>query len=274
MSSTQTPNSASSSHAHRVSNSEIDSLSVGKTVAAKEPSEQCLNSVQFSLAELFWVIVAVAVVLAIATPFLRTLPQSAFNTAISVVSVQTIAIVAVIGFLSYRRKQMLEKSGKRIALGSSSESPSVKWAIFFSYFSIFVTVVTQLFISVVLIWAISGTDWPDFFPTFAKIAIVLGQSMGPMICMTQSIRFLRWRVHSDAVEFFENGVAVFDLLSPWGKVELRRSQFHQDRIMVYYREYQSSVMVWLDKSEIDGLLLCAADKCRDFVEHNAPHTKI
>ena len=69
--------------------------------------------------------------------------------------------------------------------------------------------------------------------------------MGPMIVMTQSIRFLRWRVRSDTVEFFENGVAILDLLSPWSKVELRRSQFHQDRIMVYYREYQSSVMVWL-----------------------------
>lgn len=115
MLSIQTPNSASPYNAERVSSSEIDRLPVGKTVAAEEPSKQCLNPVQFSLAELFWVSVAVAVVLAIATPFLRKLPQSAFNTAISVVSVQAIAIVAIIGFLFYRRKQMLEKSGKRIA---------------------------------------------------------------------------------------------------------------------------------------------------------------
>ena len=82
--------------------------------------------------------------------------------------------------------------------------------------------------------------------------------------MTQSIRFLRWRIRSDAVEFFENGVATFDLLWPWDKVELRRSQFHQNRIMVNYREYQTSVMVWLDKSEVDGLLLFVAGKSKEF----------
>jgi len=273
MSSIKTPNSASSFHAQRVSNSEIDRPSVGKSVTAGERSEQCLNPVQFSLAELFWVSVAVAVVLAIATPFLRKLPQSAFNTVISVVSVQTIAILAMTAFLSYRRKQMLERCGKRIALGSSSESPSVKWAVFFSFVSIFVTVVMQLFISVGLIWAISGKDGPGFFPTFAKIAIVLGQSISPSIFMTQSIRFLRWRIRSDAVEFFENGIATFDLLCPWGKVELRRSQFHQNRIMVYYHEYQSSVMVWLDNSEIDDLLLFAAGKCKDVIEHSAANAK-
>ena len=34
--------------------------------------------------------------------------------------------------------------------------------------------------------------------------------------------------------------------------------------MVNYREYQTSVMVWLDKSEIDGLLLFVAGKSKEF----------
>ena len=71
MSSIRTPNSASSFHTQRISNYEIDRQPAGKIVAEEEHSEQCLNPVQFSLAELFWVSFVVAVVLAIATPFLH-----------------------------------------------------------------------------------------------------------------------------------------------------------------------------------------------------------
>ncbi len=237
-----------------MSHPEIDRPTQDAIGANDASAEQSLNPQQFSIAELFWVCVAVAVVLAIVTPFLRGLPKAVLNTVVLVAAIQSVAIVAVTVFISHRRKRMLETSGKRILLGSSSESPSVKWAVFFSYFCIFFAGVMQLYISAGLVWALSGDRIAKFFSTGWKIVIILSQSIGPMFFLTQSIRFLRWRIRSDAVEFFENGVAIFDLLTPWGKLELRPSEFHQNRVMVYYPEQQSSVMVWLDKSKTEQLL--------------------
>ena len=257
MSPSPTPDSSSTNI------SEIDEpieVSIGANDAS---AEQSLNPQQFSIAELFWVSVAVAVILAIVTPSLRSLPQAVLNTVIIAAAIQSIAIIALTGFLSNRRKRMLETSGKRIVLGTSSEGPSVKWAVFFSYFNVFFAVAMQLYISAGLVWALSGND-SDVLLTVIKFGIILFQSMAPMMFMTHSIRFLRWRIRSDVVEFFENGVAIFDFLTPWGKVELRRSEFHQNRVMVYYPEQQTSIMVWLDKSETDHLLAFAAEKCRDF----------
>lgn len=254
-------------------NSEIERPNQDQIGSNDASEEQSLNPQQFSIAELFWVSVAVAVVLAIVTPFLRRLPQAVLNTVVIAAAIQSIAIVALAGYISHRRKRMLETSGKRIVLGSSSESPSVKWAVFFSFLCIFFTVVMQLYISAGLVWALSGEE-SDVLSTILKIAVIWFQSMGPMIFMTQSIRFLRWRIRSDAVEFFENGVVVFDLLTPWGKVELRPSQFHQNRVMVYYPEQQTSVMVWLDKSETEHLLSFAAEKCRDFKKRGVPVAKL
>ena len=226
-------------------------------------AEQSLNPQQFSIAELFWVSVAVAVVLAIVTPFLRGLPQAVLNTVVFAAAIQSFAIIALASYISRRRKRMLKTSGKRILLGSSSESPSVKWAVFFSYFNVLFAVAMQLYISAGLVWALSGEEG-DVLSTIVRIGIILSQTIGPMMFMTQSIRFLRWRIRSDAVEFFENGVATFDFLTPWGKVELRPSEFYQNRVMVYYPEQQTSVMVWLENSETDRLLAFAAEKCREF----------
>lgn len=250
-----------------MSSPEIDRPTQAPTDTNDGSAEQSLNPQQFSIAELFWVSVGVAIVLAVVTPFLRGLPQAVLNTVVFAAAIQSCAIVALAGYISHRRKRMLETSGSRILLGSSSESPSVKWAVFFSYFNVFFAVAMQLYISAGLVWALSGEE-SDVLSVILKIGIILFQSMAPMMFMTQSIRFLRWRIRSDAVEFFENGVAIFDLLTPWGKVELRPSEFHQNRVMVYYPEQQTSVMVWLDKSETDHLLSFAAEKCRDFKKHN------
>ncbi len=51
-----------------------------------------------------------------------------------------------------------------------------------------------------------------------------------------------------------------DTLVPWDKVELRRSALKRDRIMVVYLAMQSSAMVWLDESQIDGLLAYSTEK--------------
>ncbi len=51
-----------------------------------------------------------------------------------------------------------------------------------------------------------------------------------------------------------------DTLVPWDKVELRRSALKRDRIMVVYIAMQSSAMVWLDESQIDGLLAYSTEK--------------
>ncbi|MFY7874320.1 MAG: hypothetical protein ACOVQM_02675, partial [Pirellula sp.] len=116
--------------------------------AASEGTEdRSLNPVQFSIAELFWLSISVAVLLAIAAPFLRQLPPAMLGTAVFALAIQSIAIAVFAGIVSHRRKRMLESSGKRIAVGSSSESPSVKWSLFWSIALIAFTIALQIYIS-------------------------------------------------------------------------------------------------------------------------------
>ena len=204
-----------------------------------------LDPQQFSISELFWVLVLVAVVLAIATPFVRALPRAVFNAIIIVVSFQTLAIALMVAFVSRRRSRLLERSGTLLAIGSSTESQSRTWALVHTFFSIFMSVASQLFITAFLSLLISSQSSVNRFALAWYGIMVLSNLLGPTIFLMNGIRFLRWRIHPSTIEFFENGVAVMDTLVPWEKVELRRSTIRRNRIMVVYLAMQSSAMVWL-----------------------------
>ena len=105
-----------------------------------EPWKPQLDPQQFSISELFWVFVLVAVVLAIATPFVRGLQPAILNAIIIVVSFQTTAIALLVAFVSRRRKLLLEKSGILLAVGSSTESHSQSWALVHTLLSIFLSI--------------------------------------------------------------------------------------------------------------------------------------
>ncbi len=227
---------------------------------AGDLSQPKLDPQQFSIAELFWVVVLVAVVLAIATPFVRKLPLAVFNAIIIVVSFQTITIALVVAFVSRRRKRLLERSGTLLAIGSSTENQSRKWALVHTFFSIFMSVASQLFITAFLSLLISSQSSLNRFTLVWYGMMVLSNLLGPTIFLMNGIRFLRWRIHPSTVEFFENGVAMMDTLVPWEKVELRRSTIWRDRIMVVYLAMQSSAMVWLDEAKIERLLAFSSKK--------------
>jgi len=224
------------------------------------PKSQLLDPQQFGISELLWVLVLVAVVLAIATPLIRGLPPAVFNAIIAVVSIQTIAIVLVVGLVSRRRKNLLARSGTLLAIGSSTESQSQSWALAHSLFCILMTIASQLFITALLSLLISSIFSVNGLTFVWYSLMVLCNSLAPTIGLMNGIRFLRWRIHPSTVEFFDKGVAVMDKLVPWDKVELRRSALKRDRIMVVYLAMQSSAMVWLDESQIDGLLAYSTEK--------------
>ena len=213
------------------------------------------NPQQFAIADLFWVLVFVAVVLAIAMPFLRMLTPAFLNSIIAVVSFQLIAILLMVGFVSRRRKRMLDTSGKLIGVGSSSESQSRNWDAFIAFFGIFFSVVMQLYLLLMLSSAISSKLWQS---PYIK-ALFYAPFWNPFLLMN-NVRYLRWRIGSSAVEFFENGIAMRDKLNAWDNVELRRSTFYPNRLMVVNRQLQSSRMVWVDKAQIDHLLAFADAK--------------
>ena len=227
---------------------------------AGDLSQPKLDPQQFSISELFWVLVLVAAVLAIATPFVRELPQAVFNAIIIVVSFQTIAIALVVALVSRRRKRLLARSGTLLAIGSSSESQSRSWALAHTLFCILMSVVSQLFITGFLSLLISSKSSVNRLAYVWYGMMILSNLFGPTIFLMNGIRFLRWRIHPSSVEFFENGMCVLDTLVPWEKVELRRSTIWRNRIMVVYPAMQSSAMVWLDEAQIDGLLAFSSEK--------------
>ena len=227
---------------------------------AGDLSQPKLDPQQFSISELFWVLVLVAVVLAIATPFVRALPRAVFNAIIIVVSFQTLAIALMVAFVSRRRSRLLERSGTLLAIGSSTESQSRTWALVHTFFSIFMSVASQLFITAFLSLLISSQSSVNRFALAWYGIMVLSNLLGPTIFLMNGIRFLRWRIHPSTIEFFENGVAEMDTLVPWEKVELRRSTIRRNRIMVVYLALQSSAMVWLDETQIERLLAFSSEK--------------
>lgn len=247
------PNSALDNNCVKPTDGEID---VADT--SKKPN---LNPQQFAISELFWVLVFVAVILAIAMPFLRMLPADFLNSIVTVVSFQSLAILLMVGFVSRRRKRMLERSGRLIGVGSSSESQSRNWAVFIAFLVVVLSVVMQLYLTFALSSAISTKGGPNtYFKALNAIMSVSSSFFFTFFFLMNSIRFLRWRIHPSTVEFFENGVAWLDTLSSWDKVELRRSTFYPNRIMVVYRHQQTSGMVWMEETRINSLLAFAAVK--------------
>ena len=93
-----------------ISNSEIDRTTKVQIGPNDASAEQSLNPQQFSIAELFWVSVAVAVVLAIVTPFLRGLPKAVLNTVVLVAAIQSTAIVAI----CFRKMQRFEEAQRPV----------------------------------------------------------------------------------------------------------------------------------------------------------------
>ncbi len=147
-----------------------------------------------------------------------------------------------------------------LAIGSSTESQSQKWALVLTLFCIFMSMVSQLFITAFFSLLISSKSSGHRFALVWYGMMFLSNLLLPTITLMNGIRFVRWRIPLSTFEFFENGVAVMDTLVPWDKVELRRSAIWRDRIMVVYLAMQSSAMVWMDEAQIDRLLAFSTEK--------------
>ena len=181
---------------------------------------------------------------------------------------QQFAMIVVIGgqiawltlllvFLSMRRKRLLEKSGQLLFSGWSSENPSCRWAKARAVFGVLFFVVIQLFVAAALSWVIVTEVFTSWFGRPVSILILINGLLGPSMAVTSSIRFLRWRLYLETVEFYENGIAIWDRFVPWEKLDLRRSTIWQNRVQIVFTQQQSSSMVWVHESEIDSLIAYA-----------------
>ena len=71
-----------------------------------------------------------------------------------------------------------------------------------------------------------------------------------------SIRLFRW--YPGRVDFFKNGVTIFDNFTSWEKFEIHRSLLHANQIVLVSIPTKSmgrkETLVWVDESSIDAIL--------------------
>ncbi len=239
---------------------ELEKHTLSSDSGGDELSKPKLNPQQFAVMDFFRVLVSVALALTIVMPWIRALPAKVFATMIVVIGGQIAWLTVLLVFLSRRRKRLLEKSGQLLFSGSSSENPSCRWAKARAVFGVLFCVVIQLFVAAALSWVIVTEVFTSWLGRPVSILILINGLLGPSMAVTSSIRFLRWRLYPETVEFYENGIAISDRFVPWEKLDLRRSTIWHNRVQIVFTQQQSSSMVWVHESEIDSLIAYASEK--------------
>jgi len=217
-----------------------------------------LNPQQFAISELFWVVLLVALTLAVLTPSMRHLPQRAFNIVLALLGIQAMAFLVVVYLETRQRKRLLEKSGNLIAVGSSLQPRSnakpfvLRWLIL-----LLAPIFAQFALTFMLIWQSTRKDiGPQEFLFQVLLSVVFISSF------RWSVRIIRWGLNPGTIEFFENGVVQIGILIPWRKVVLEGTPF-KNRIHLLFgvgSKSQTRSTIWIDEAQVDHLLAFATAK--------------
>ena len=217
-----------------------------------------LNPHQFAISELFWVVLLVALTLAVLTPSMRHLPQRAFNIVLAFLGIQAMAVLVAVYLETRQRKRLLVKSGNLIAVGSSLQPRSnakpvaLRWLIL-----LLAPIFTQFSLTFLLIWQSTRKDiGPNEFLFQVLVTVIFISSF------KWSVRAIRWGIYPGTIEFFENGVVQIGILIPWTKVVLEGTSF-KNRIYLLFGEgskSQTRSTIWIDEAQVDHLLAVATAK--------------
>jgi len=216
-----------------------------------------LNPQQFAISELFWVLLLVALTLAVLTPSMRHLPQRAFNTVLALLGIQAMAFLVVVYLETRQRKRLLEKSGNLIAVGSSLQPRSNAKAVALRWILLLAPIFIQFSLTFMLIWQSTRKDIGPQELLFKVLYSVLFISS-----FKWSVRFIRWGLYPGTIEFFENGVVQIGILIPWRKVVLEGTSF-KNRIHLLFgvgSKSQTRSTIWIDEAQVDHLLAFATAK--------------
>jgi hypothetical protein len=224
---------------------------------SRQQPTSTLNPQQFAISEFLWLTAGAAVVLAIVVriaSFLSVQSRICFSI---LIALQMVANALLIAYLGRRRKRLLDQAGAFIGVGSINEKPSYQRPMLGAYIAVLLVGLTQIGAS---FWiALQFSLWRDgraFGGTL--FAVGLETLVISFIPTVGCIRFLRWRLRSEAVEFYEHGMNVFDSLTSWDRLTIRRCQ-SQGKIAVVHTAKnknlgQDTMYLWIDESLIEQLI--------------------
>lgn len=176
---------------------------------------------QFSIIDLFALITFAAILLAVFAPVVRLMDPDKRAQALVPLSVQLFALVGACAYRVARRHELIRLAGKRLGVafygsGSWKHGPYVK--------SIVILLMLAAFQIIVAISITVGEVQPT--------TMVLNTLQLTYALSMFAVNFL-WRVYPSTLEFFENGVVLHgSVLTTWKHVELRDSQFFDDRVVL------------------------------------------
>ena len=186
------------------------------------------NPRQFQLIDIFAGITLVALLTAMIAPFLRELDNDVRNRLFVSGLLQLALVIGTFVFATSQRQKLLNKSGRH--LGTVFYA-SIKWRHWPTIKSAcLMLLLGAIQIAVASAIAVNPSKSHAMYPTHIIYQIQLAAIFGYAIA-----RFM-WRVYPASLELFENGIARGGVrFDDWKHVELRTSQFFEDRIAVVYK---------------------------------------
>jgi hypothetical protein len=182
---------------------------------------------QFGIIDLVAAITLAALILAIAAPFLRALQQQNLLRFGLSTAGQLLACGIAYAYAAYRRSGVLAQAGNRLAIGYTGTLAWRNWPLTKSITLMLLLAVGQL--AFAILFSLAQSPQSPLFGSFVH-QIQLGVILGFAIA-----RFV-WRVYPGAIEFFEDGVVMGGLsLTAWEQIEIRKSQFFDDRMVIVVR---------------------------------------
>ena len=193
----------------------------------KDPSSEAGDPRQFGLIDLFAIVTLAALLSAMATPYLRTMPAENLGRLLVVSSIQLIITAGTIAFAANRRKQLLDKSGQRIGVAYCTELRWRHWPIVKS------SILMLFFACAQLCFALTFAT--ESIGKAVSVYVVYQLQLGGFTGF--ALARCMWRVYPGSIEFFDNGVALRGtVFFPWSRVDVRPSQLFTGRIVVVLRQ--------------------------------------
>ncbi len=178
---------------------------------------------QFRLIHLMTLMSGLAFFSAMAAPLYRAMDTGRQFQFILELLLQLLIAGGTAFFFSYRRSQLLKKSGQPIGIGYPGNVPGKYGPIILSSVAILCLAAIQLAMAWFLTMSSDSSTRPMFLIQQVQLSFFAGAMMMQLV----------WGRSIGTTEFFENGVAAgsFELV-PWERITLRPSQFDENRIVM------------------------------------------
>lgn len=184
---------------------------------------------QFTLFDVFAAITLASILLAMFVPWIRWMKPEHRMRMLFPLGMQLLMLLAATTFTFFRRRALVERSGKRFGVAFFGTANWSGWLPIKSLLLMTSLATIQLLISIGLAYTRDHSIMTLF--NSAQISFVLAHF---------GVNFL-WRVYPSTLEFFQHGVVNGGQLFPWSGIEIRESQFFNDRVSITLKSPGSSV---------------------------------